>query len=199
MYFIATSQPLQDETMAAGPFLDFMGSSKQDRIPSSCLEAPPLDIVGSSQPFDDGEEDLQFQHEYFRCNTPPPLNVNSGSKDSDSEDSEWDYTTDERYINMRARCARLVRRVPQAEFCSSTTPLLQDPIPRPLNLVRRVTTPNMQAIKAAQMERQRQRACEKAHHILKRIRRLATTTDRLRRKHRKLREFLVDNKENTFL
>jgi len=139
---------------------------------SNGIDLSSLDFVGTSQPLEDGEDFGM----YSGLMTP----VRQMSPSVRCEPS------------AETRCARLVRRaspVKPRPVGAST------PIRRSFNLVRRVTM-------APDIQRKRQRAHEEAHHILKKLRALAKTTVRLRRKRRSLLAFVTasseKNKENSF-
>ncbi|KAJ7106619.1 hypothetical protein C8R44DRAFT_987270 [Mycena epipterygia] len=174
---VASSQPSQDEDLCT---VDFVGTSQpfEDEVDLLPSVPPPADVVTTCQPFKDTEEDLQAS------TTPPPPTLVSSTPSHQSLYFDSDS-------NTPARRSRLIRRASPVK--ASPTPFLaRHPIPRPLNLVRRVTAPNKWAIRAAEMRRKRQCAREKAHHIIKRIRALARLTARLKRKHRELCAFVLD-------
>jgi predicted nucleic acid-binding Zn-ribbon protein len=56
---------------------------------------------------------------------------------------------------------------------------------------------SLSSLKAAEMERRRRRAREAAQRIMKKIRSLAKTTASLRRRHRKLREFVANSADTS--
>ncbi|KAJ7429563.1 hypothetical protein B0H11DRAFT_1944598 [Mycena galericulata] len=131
------------------------------------FHAQDIDIVGSSQPFEDGEEDLRLP---MVCTTPklspPPTPSPLGPFDPNSSQSHR---------------ARLVRRCPPVKPEPAAVTL---PLPRPARrnseLVRRVSNgPSPSKIRALQIERKREEAREEARCIVKKIRALATATARL--------------------
>ncbi|KAJ7752966.1 hypothetical protein B0H16DRAFT_1723428 [Mycena metata] len=162
---------------------------------------PDFDFVASSQPFEDGIDDWCSPSATStltpQSSTDPRAVSDTAravcgeiSNEMGRRETDEDVHTSTSY---RRRRAHLIRRVPSSELCSPATPPLV--IPRNFKLVRRVTM-------AADLERRRQRARDEAERIVKKIRTLASTTARLQRKHRKLREFVAvgsrANKENIF-
>ncbi|KAJ7230417.1 hypothetical protein GGX14DRAFT_384361 [Mycena pura] len=57
MDFVPSSQPLEDEYLLSTNL--FAGSPSPANPPSPCPPQEDLDIIASSQPFEDGEEDLK--------------------------------------------------------------------------------------------------------------------------------------------
>ncbi|KAJ7160366.1 hypothetical protein C8R46DRAFT_1354061 [Mycena filopes] len=152
-----------------------------DSTTTSASSADWDEYVASSQPFEDGEEDLLPMGP---SPTPPvplraleapgtPSNTNAAS-------------------SPLAHRGRLVRRAspvkPRAPHASTV------PSSRPVRLIRRVTF-------AADLDRRRKRARIEARQIFKKIQALAPTLRRLQRRHRESRSFgagsSVGNKENT--
>ncbi|KAJ7441588.1 hypothetical protein FB451DRAFT_1298684, partial [Mycena latifolia] len=123
-----------------------------------------LDVVGSSRSFEDGEYDLHYHAGQKIPSSPPHFPSSSG---------------------ILAHRARLVRRASPVKP-RPTAAGTSDTIPRPRNLVRRVTM-------AAELARRRMRARTEAHRILKKLRALATATARLRRKHKVLCAFVLES------
>ncbi|KAJ6588034.1 hypothetical protein B0H19DRAFT_1366767 [Mycena capillaripes] len=179
-----------------------------------------MDFVATSQPLQDGEEDLSYS-----CW--PYLGLKSGNGDhSEAENDSYDVISSSqpledgeelslhtdlktplpylfpqpetpshpRQLEIRAHRARLIRRASPVKLTSTWTSV-QPSVPRSRNLVRRVTM-------AAEMERKKRRAHDEARRILKKIRKLTETTMRLRRKHRHLCILAaaaprsIENKEN---
>ncbi|KAJ7767816.1 hypothetical protein B0H16DRAFT_1520825 [Mycena metata] len=148
-----------------------------------------VEIVGSSQPFEDGEA--------YLCSPTSIASEGALHRRHGGTPTLYGAIPDLPVADTRiCRGARLVRRVPPTDLCPS--PIPQSPVPRCFNLVRRVTPGPSK--KAADMERKRQRARDEAARIVRKLRNLAAVTIRLRRKHRELRAFAVagdlDNKEN---
>ncbi|KAJ7882101.1 hypothetical protein B0H13DRAFT_1891028 [Mycena leptocephala] len=96
--------------------------------------------------------------------------------------------------SSQTRAAHLAQK-PRPEGASPTAATISaTSIARRSRLVRRVTILySLSSLNAAEMERRRQRAREAAHRIMKKICSLAKTTACLRRRHRKLREFVANS------
>ncbi|KAJ7439717.1 hypothetical protein B0H11DRAFT_1934252 [Mycena galericulata] len=141
-----------------------------------------LDVVATSQPFEDGEEDLHWQsHPGPQCSPMLEPSLWEGTE-SGSEVPEPNYV----------RRARLVRRCPPLKS-SPTKPSYHGSAgrSRARNLVRRCSSgPSESFLRARRLYWKRQEARTKAHRIVKQIQALATTTAQLRRKHRQLCAFL---------
>ncbi|KAJ7508693.1 hypothetical protein B0H11DRAFT_2217961 [Mycena galericulata] len=140
-----------------------------------------IEIVGSSQPFADGEEDLHLPTN-LNAGPFPMKKLDTSAAQSTAADLDLDSDADGDEIReRRAQRARLVRRAPPI-----VGPVLPTPTrPRTRPLVRRVTM-------AAEIQRRRERARLETRRILKKLRALARATTRLRRKHRQLCEFVAD-------
>ncbi|KAJ7155096.1 hypothetical protein C8R46DRAFT_1356354 [Mycena filopes] len=200
MDFVPSSQPWQDgndELYIESPRLPSTNQARSPRFGVSVaalrlLQASDAEseFVGTSQPSEDGEE-------YF-CNP----NITASDGGHHRRRVEGAAPCSPRSPPSEAslqRRARLVRRVPPTELCPNL--VAGGPVqPRCFNLVRRVTLgPTRAVLWARDTERKRQRARDKAAAIVRKLRRLATATARLHRKHRELRAFaagLDDNKEN---
>ncbi|KAJ7748269.1 hypothetical protein DFH07DRAFT_775729 [Mycena maculata] len=119
-------------------------------------------------------------------------------------------------IENLSRRARLVRRCPPKKYeirCRLSPRTAQSPTPpspprprhRNRDLVRRASGGPSQAIlKAREMERRKDCARQKARHIVREIRRLATVIGQLQRRHHQLSLFIMQssargNKENVGL
>ncbi|KAJ7448238.1 hypothetical protein B0H11DRAFT_1929176 [Mycena galericulata] len=183
-----------------------MDLALQQRAPEPFTEylSASDDLVGTSQPFQDGEEDLRL----------PSSSHSESVDDSDIVCSSQPFDDEMDLLKMpfetlcastshaattTSRRARLIRRAPPAppgEPCLT-------PYVRSGNLVRRCSTgPSKAFLQAREMERKRQEARDKARNVMKKIRALATATAQLRRKHRRLCTFLSEtsaNKENVHL
>ncbi|KAJ7751237.1 hypothetical protein DFH07DRAFT_961024 [Mycena maculata] len=179
---------------------DLLGSiNDMDSWDDICDDS--VDFVGSSQPFQDGEDNLQPYTTGKSLNVSPiPL-----SSQAPSDLSVCPNASDPYVIENLSRRARLVRRCPPKAAQSPTPPSPPRPRRRNRDLVRRASGGPSQAIlKAREMERRKDRARQKARHIVKEIRRLATVTGQLRRRHRQLSSFITQssaggNKENVGL
>ncbi|KAJ6489417.1 hypothetical protein DFH09DRAFT_1105394 [Mycena vulgaris] len=194
MEFVATSQPSQDGDLCTLELSTFqpVEDAGVGQIEDGTVDES--DSVGSSQPFEDGEEDLLFFTRGVMIPAPTACwSFLTTPELSDAEPSETDTDFDDAIRARQSRRARLIRRAPPV------SPVKPSPIPagpwlRSLNLVRRVTMP-------AEIERRRQRARIETRRIAKKIRALARATARLQRKHRRLCNFVrdsrpVENKEN---
>ncbi|KAJ7716993.1 hypothetical protein B0H16DRAFT_1612268 [Mycena metata] len=135
------------------------------------------DAVCSSQPFEDGEEDLT---PFLSLQTLPTENI--------------------------TRRAGLIRRVPPGTSSSSPA-CVPGPISRsrPRNLVRRVTMAAEMERRRSRAREEAQRISHKIRALAKKSARLMKKTVRLRRKHRNLCAFAagdvdasVGDKENVF-
>ncbi|KAJ7018411.1 hypothetical protein C8F04DRAFT_1328182 [Mycena alexandri] len=203
---VATSQPLQDGedfTFTLGvEYPQALSPPPSRRISlvfgGGCSDS--IDFVGTSQPFQDGEEavwmTLRAQHGDSSTITLAGGNCSGHNNDLNPSVAAL--------CDASRRRARLVRRVPPSEKSPDSSPVPPGPTPRCLNLVRRVTTgPNQRptatapAAAAADLERRKRRAQQKAACIVKKLRTLGAATARLQRKHRQLCTFMAQNKENT--
>ncbi|KAJ7114263.1 hypothetical protein C8R44DRAFT_984335 [Mycena epipterygia] len=200
MDYVPTSQPSQDGYYIPGP----CDTSRS----AGPVAVEDFEFVASSQPSEDGEvEDDWDVQGYLRPMTPPakrhlldalelattePLSTVDLTNHIAASDSTVLSVVD---ILPHPR-RRLIRRASPMKLKttpSCTQPTISRPNPK---LVRRVTM-------AAHIARQQERAREETRRILKKIRRLATATARLRQKHRRLCEFMAESraiqqKENIF-
>ncbi|KAJ7040178.1 hypothetical protein C8F04DRAFT_266296 [Mycena alexandri] len=195
---VATSQPLQDGedfiTLTLGvecPKAPSPLRSHQSYLISGGGCSDSLDFVCTSQPLQDGEEACWITH-----GGSSTITLEARNRSGDNNEPSVAALCD-----TNRRRARLVRRVPPSEKSLHPSPV--PPTPRCLNLVRRVTTgPKKQSIAtapmaaAADLERRKRRAQEKAARIVKKLRTLGATTARLQREHRQLCAFVAQNKEN---
>ncbi|KAJ7453529.1 hypothetical protein FB451DRAFT_1565636 [Mycena latifolia] len=161
-----------------------------------------FDFVATSQPFEDGEEDLSWN---WGCLSPAARVdfVGTSQPLEDGEDFGLMTNNSEQHVlpavsestntplaSSQARATHLAQK-PRPEGASPTAVTISaTSIARPSRLVRRVTM-------AAEMERRRRRAREAAQRIMKKIRSLAKTTASLRRRHRKLREFVANSADTS--
>ncbi|KAJ7723148.1 hypothetical protein B0H16DRAFT_1699069 [Mycena metata] len=187
MDFVATSEPHLD--VFSGSW-DPAGTGFFDaNTPTSSVAhdnaASPSDleddIVASSQPFEDGEEDLVLPvQKPLLTHTPLPM---------------ASFTAVDPASSPRSRRARLVRRASPVKPRAIPHADLHCMLPHPRKLVRRVTF-------TAELERRRRRARIEARRILKKLQTLMATVRHLKRKHRELRILgagtSADNKENSF-
>ncbi|KAJ7654796.1 hypothetical protein B0H17DRAFT_1214267 [Mycena rosella] len=176
MDFVPTSQPFEDgDDLFTLPSAAFRPppSLADDADDADHSESDFVDSVGSSQPFDDGEEDLRLYK------TPPCLHFPAPSAWAILSDSTTDPASDS------ARRCRLVRRAPPVTPGAETSISTLTPSVRSRSLVYRVTP----GPKAAEMQRKRERAAAKAQRIARKIHALTKKTTALRMKHRQLRAF----------
>ncbi|KAJ7195818.1 hypothetical protein GGX14DRAFT_545836 [Mycena pura] len=180
MDFVPSSQPLEDKYLLSTNF--FAGSPSPANPPSPCPPEEDFDIIASSQPFEDGEEDLKA------C-TPVAI------------DTETLIALSSPSLPPRVR---LIRRAPPVDI--TTLRAANHPIAAKRNLVRRVpeNIERIKAIKAAEMEKKRLHARAKEKEINRRLCVLATTAAHLRRRRRELRACIsnrtncIENKENHY-
>ncbi|KAJ7037003.1 hypothetical protein C8F04DRAFT_1181018 [Mycena alexandri] len=171
MDFVATSEPHQDlvsgfwDSTGTGFFDADTPTSSVTRDNTSSTTGLADDIVSSSQPFEDGEEDLLPIQKPLLTYTPLPMASTTGVDPASSP---------------RARRARLVRRASPVKPRAVAPADLHCMLPHPRKLVRRVTF-------TAELERRRRRARIEARHIFKKLQALTTTVHHLKRKHRELR------------
>ncbi|KAJ7509474.1 hypothetical protein B0H11DRAFT_2216393 [Mycena galericulata] len=169
--------------------MDFAMTSQLPGDGEQLFHAQDIDIVGSSQPFEDGEEDLRLpMHE----NLTQTVSVipTTNSEPLGPFRSEF-----------KSKSSRSTRQALSTREPAAVTLPLPRPARRNSELVRRVSNgPSPSKIRALQIERKREEAREEARRIVKKIRALATATARLSRKHRRLCTFIANpvglNKEN---
>ncbi|KAJ6504012.1 hypothetical protein DFH09DRAFT_1440242 [Mycena vulgaris] len=139
MEFIATSQPSQDGDLCTLelPTFQSVEDAGVGQIEDGTVDES--DSVGSSQPFEDGEEDLLF---FTRGGmTPAPTacwSFLTTPELSDAEPSETDADLDDAIRARQSRRARLIRRAPPVSPVKPS-PIPACPWPQSLSLVRRVT------------------------------------------------------------
>ncbi|KAJ7444187.1 hypothetical protein FB451DRAFT_1294634 [Mycena latifolia] len=177
-----------------------------------------MDFVPTSQPWQDGEDDLwrrsyspapdQPTPQLFEASRCTAVTTTESLSDLDVvgssqpfEDGEYDlhYHAGLKIPSspphspgsskILAHRTRLVRRASPVKP-RPTAAGTSGTISRPRNLVRRVTM-------AAEIARRRMRARTEAHRILKKLRALATATARLRRKHKALCAFVLESSITT--
>ncbi|KAJ7738626.1 hypothetical protein B0H16DRAFT_1694779 [Mycena metata] len=186
MDFVATSEPHQDvfssswDSTGSGFFDTNTPTSSVAHDNTASTTDLADDIVASSQPFEDGEEDLVLLPVPKPLLPFTPLPMAS-------------FTGVDPVSSPRSRRARLVRRASPIKPRAIPPTDLHCMLPHPRKLVRRVTF-------TAELERRRRRARIEARRILKKLQALTATLRHLKRKHRELRILgagtLADNKEN---
>ncbi|KAJ6477256.1 hypothetical protein DFH09DRAFT_1342226 [Mycena vulgaris] len=175
-----------------------------------------MDCIASSQPWQDGEEDLSGSDMYFSVENSQLLSdfdvVGTSQPWKDGEDDLPSYglkvpigrceSPPSPISASLARSRGLGIAEPLTLADTDTTAL--DTPPRRRHLIRRappcspprppVMRPRGQLVRRVTMgpdiERRRKRACKKARSIVKKIRVLSKATERLRRKHRRLCAFV---------
>ncbi|KAJ7755301.1 hypothetical protein DFH07DRAFT_773416 [Mycena maculata] len=145
--------------------MDFLLETSQllEASQSGSESGMDLDAVGSSQPFQDGEEDLGPLDHKKRNISPQGSPSSLAPSDANSSYS---------------RQARLVRRAPPVKPGSlPLLPSMQGPTRPRSQLVRHCTSgPSPSTLRALEIEWKREQAREKAWHIVKKIKALATAT-----------------------
>ncbi|KAJ7912470.1 hypothetical protein B0H13DRAFT_1874849 [Mycena leptocephala] len=166
-----------------------------------------FDFVATSQPFEDGEEDLSWNRgpaarvDFVGTSQPLEDGEDFGLITNNSEQHVLpavSESTNTPLASSQTRATHLAQK-PRPEGASPTAATISaTSIARPSRLVRRVTMLySLSSLKAAEMERRRRRAREAAQRIMKKIRSLAKTTASLRRRHRKLREFVANSADTS--
>ncbi|KAJ7436128.1 hypothetical protein FB451DRAFT_1455180 [Mycena latifolia] len=156
-----------------------------------------FDFVATSQPFEDGEEDLSWN---WGCLSPAARVdfVGTSQPLEDGEDFGLMTNNSEQHVLpavSESTNTPLASSQARATHQTKAGRCLPD---RRHNLcdLDRTSIPTSQA-RHHEMERRRRRAREAAQRIMKEIRSLAKTTASLRRRHRKLREFVANSADTS--
>ncbi|KAJ7110336.1 hypothetical protein C8R43DRAFT_1018848 [Mycena crocata] len=196
MDIVATSQPLYDEELT-WPSELWLSSKQCESTVDHDWQDDELELVGTSQPFEDGEEDLKFFGSPMTPGpSPPALHPHSKLAAAQPSTSSPLYpasmpSTLDSGVAIHPRRAHLVFRASPVKPRPTLT-ASQGPRSQSHKLVRRVTMAAEieRRCKRAEVERRRRRACQKARRIAKQIRALARATVKLQRQHRELCKFV---------